>query len=60
MAQSARNLMLELAENAWLYGNWDHYKRIPIGQFISRLPKEKQEILKKLKSDDLVNVRMFE
>lgn len=55
-----KNLMLELAENAYLFGNWHHYKNVPVGQFTLRLSEEKRELLKKLKSDDLKNVRMFD
>ena len=55
-----RNLMMELAEKAYLFSNWHHYKNIPIGGVILSLSSEKREILRELKSDDLRNIRIWE
>lgn len=49
--------MMEIAENAELFG-WTQPRRWPKpGEYWQHLPEEIKEVLKDLKSDDLKNVR---
>ena len=61
----AKSLMIDLAQQAWmmpglssLRSTRSAFQNTP-GAFIQRLPEEKRELLRELRSDELQNVKVL-